>query len=101
MQFRQDQQMTVAALTAGCLALLLAGCSPTIEAFRSVRGVDKNDPGESAPFTHNMAEADAASYPNLADVPPPPTRATTAAERQKLLQNLIADRTATAAAMGQ
>jgi len=66
-----------------------------------LRGVDKNDPGDSAPFTHNMTTADAAPYPNLADVPPPPTRATTAAERQKLTQSLVADRAATAAAVAQ
>jgi hypothetical protein len=32
-------------------------------------------------------------YPNLATVPPPPTRATTTAERQKLTQTLVANRT--------
>ena len=32
------------------------------------------------------------NYPNLATVPPPPTRAMTATEREKLTQSLVADR---------
>src|SRR5205807_87560 len=36
---------------------------------------------------------EASDYPNLATVPPPPVRALTAAEREKLTQSLIADRT--------
>src|SRR5207247_1631388 len=75
--------------------------SGAVETIRSARGVDVNDPDpETAPFSHNLAAADAEPYPNLADVPPPPTRASTAAERQKLAQSLVADRTATAARAG-
>jgi hypothetical protein len=76
------------------LALLLAlgGCSP-VETWRSMTGVNKNDPDpETALFTGNLAKAEAAGYPNLATVPPPPTRATSTAERQKLTENLMADR---------
>jgi hypothetical protein len=84
--------------TALCGALAIWGCSP-VEAWRSAIGVAKNDPDpQTAPFTRNLAAAEAAPYPNLASVPPPPTRATTAAERQKLTQSLIADRGATEAA---
>ncbi|HEX6443168.1 MAG TPA: hypothetical protein VF007_13335, partial [Stellaceae bacterium] len=56
-------------------------------------GVDKNDPDpQNAPFTGNMAKAETGDYPNLATVPPPPIRASTAAERQKLADTLVADR---------
>ena len=77
------------------LALALVGCSP-IESYRSFTGVARNDPDPAtAPFTQNLAAGDAMGYPNLATVPPPPTRATSAAERQKLTQTLIAERTET------
>ena len=73
-------------------------CNP-IETYRDVRGINKNDPDPAtAPFSGNIAAADAAPYPNLASVPPPPTRATSTADRQKLTESLIAERTATAAA---
>jgi hypothetical protein len=59
-------------------------------------GVARNDPDPAtAPFTQNLAAGEVMAYPNLATVPPPPTRATTAAERQKLTQTLIAERTET------
>ena len=74
------------------LAIALIACSP-VETYRSLAGVDKNDPDpQTAPFTGNMAEAEAGDYPNLATVPPPPSRATTAAERKKLTENLISER---------
>ncbi len=82
------------------LGVVLSGCSP-IETFRSLRGVDKNDPDpRTAPFTGNLADAEAAPYPNLASFPPAPVHATNAAERQKLTQSLIADRAALAADSG-
>jgi hypothetical protein len=82
------------------LLLVLGGCSP-IETYRSLSGVAKNDPDpQTALFTQNLAAADVGSYPNLASVPPPPIRATSTAERQKLTQSLIADRTATTTATG-
>jgi hypothetical protein len=77
------------------LAIGLAGCSP-IQEYRSLTGVARNDPDpETAPFSQNLAAGEAMAYPNLATVPPPPTRATTTAERQKLTQSLIAERTET------
>jgi hypothetical protein len=88
-----------ACVLAALPAIVLGGCSP-IEGWRSVSGANKNDPAPNAPFTGNLADADAAPYPNLASVPPPPSRGTSAAERQKLTQNLIADRTAAAALAG-
>ena len=89
--------------TAGSVGLAcvvaLAGCSSGVEAWRSLSGASKNDPDPAtAPFTGNLAAADAAPYPNLASVPLPPSRATSAAERQTLVQSLIADRTAAAQA---
>ena len=79
----------------GALALLLAlgGCSGPVEAWRSMTGVNKNDPDpETALFSGNLVKAEAAGYPNLATVPAPPTRATSVADRQKLTENLIAER---------
>src|SRR5437762_14281163 len=77
------------------LAMALVGCSP-VESYRSFVGVSLNDPNpETAPFTQNLAAGEVMAYPNLATVPPPPTRATTTAERQKLTQTLIAERTET------
>jgi hypothetical protein len=73
------------------LAIALSGCSP-IESWRSMTGASKNDPDpETAPFTGNLAKAEAGDYPNLASVPPPPTRASSTAERKKLMERLIAE----------
>ena len=81
-----------AGLVVVAVALMLIGCSP-VETWRAMTGIDKNDPDpQTAPFTGNMAKAEAADYPNLATVPPPPSRASSAAERQKLTENLIAER---------
>lgn len=74
------------------LAIAMAGCGP-VETWRSLTGVNKNDPDPAtALFTGNLAAGEAAPYPNLASVPAPPTRATTTEERQKLTQSLVADR---------
>src|SRR5437870_10007954 len=73
--------------------LVLAACNP-VETWRDWTGASKNDPDpETARNTQNLAAGEAADYPNLASVPPPPNRALTAAEREKLTQSLIADRT--------
>src|SRR5947208_9469094 len=82
------------------LPITLGGCG-AVETWRSLSGVNKNDPDpQTAPFSGNMADAEAAPYPNLASFPPLPTRATNLAERQKLTQSLIADRSALAADAG-
>jgi outer membrane protein OmpA-like peptidoglycan-associated protein len=73
--------------------LALTACSP-VETWRDWTGASKNDPDpETARNTQNLAAGEAADYPNLASVPPPPNRALTAADREKLTQSLIADRT--------
>ena len=78
----------------GIMAVLLglAACNP-IETWRDWTGASQNDPDpETTPNKANLAAGEAADYPNLATVPPPPVQAMTAAEREKLTQNLIADR---------
>ena len=71
----------------------LGACNP-VETWRDWTGASKNDPDpETTPNTQNLAAGEASDYPNLATVPPPPNRALTAAEREKLTQSLIADRT--------
>ena len=71
----------------------LSACNP-IETWRDWTGASKNDPDpETTPNTQNLAAGEASGYPNLATVPAPPIRALTAAERDKLAQSLIADRT--------
>jgi hypothetical protein len=95
---RRLRHVALIALGIG-LPLALDGC--VIDAWRSLNGVDKNDPNpQTAPFSGNMAAAEAEPYPNLASFPPLPTRTTNAAERQKLTQSLIADRSALAADSG-
>jgi len=75
------------------LVLGLGACNP-VETWRDWAGASKNDPDpETTPNTQNLAAGEASDYPNLATVPPPPNRALTSAEREKLAQSLIADRT--------
>jgi outer membrane protein OmpA-like peptidoglycan-associated protein len=70
----------------------LAACNP-VDTWRDLTGVSRNDPDpDTTPNTKNLAAGEASDYPNLATVPPPPVRALTAAEREKLTQSLIADR---------
>jgi hypothetical protein len=76
------------------LAAGLSGCGGAIETYRSVSGMNKNDPDPAtAPFSENLAQAETGAYPNLATVPPPPILSSTAADRQKLAQNLTGART--------
>jgi len=75
------------------LVLGLGACNP-VDTWRDWTGSSKNDPDpETTPNTQNLAAGEASDYPNLATVPPPPNRAMTAAEREKLTQSLIGDRT--------
>src|SRR5215470_19102180 len=71
--------------------LLLSACNP-ISTYRDAVGISKNDPGEDAPNTQNLEAGGKQPYPNLASVPPPPTRALSTEEREALTQKLIADR---------
>jgi outer membrane protein OmpA-like peptidoglycan-associated protein len=74
------------------LLLGLGACNP-VETVRDWTGASQNDPDpDTTPNTRNLAAGEASDYPNLATVPPPPVRAMTAAERDKLTQSLIADR---------
>ena len=82
------------------LPMALGGCG-AVETYRSLAGINKNDPDpQTAPFSGNLADAENAPYPNLASFPPMPVRATSTAERQKLTQSLIADRSALVADSG-
>src|SRR5215472_17048210 len=77
------------------LAVVLgfAACNP-VDTWRDWTGASKNDPDpETTPNTQNLAAGEASDYPNLATVPPPPNRALSQAEREKLTQSLIAART--------
>ena len=85
-------QSTVYQLVLG-MVLGLAACNP-VETWRDWTGASQNDPDpDTTPNTQNLAAGEATDYPNLATVPPPPNRALTGAEREKLAQSLIADRT--------
>lgn len=80
------------------LLLVLSGCNGVIETYRSVAGMNKNDPDPAtAPFVANLAKAEGNGYPNLASVPQAPELATTVAERQALTTSLTGTRTATEA----
>jgi outer membrane protein OmpA-like peptidoglycan-associated protein len=75
------------------VVLGLGACNP-VDTWRDWTGASQNDPDpETTPNTKNLAAGEASDYPNLATVPPPPNRALTTAEREKLTQSLIADRT--------
>ncbi len=85
---RWARQLAVVGLLLG-----VAACNP-VDTWRDLTGVSRNDPDpDTTPNTKNLAAGEASDYPNLATVPPPPERALTAAERDKLTQSLIADRT--------
>jgi outer membrane protein OmpA-like peptidoglycan-associated protein len=85
---RRASRLAVVALLLGVTA-----CNP-VDTWRDLTGVSRNDPDpDTTPNTKNLAAGEASDYPNLATVPPPPVRALTAAEREKLTQSLIADRT--------
>jgi len=80
------------------LALSLAGCSyvpdwaSPIEWYRGATGVSKNDDTGPERNQQNLEEGSKEPYPNLATVPPVPTNALSAAEREKLRKSLTADR---------
>jgi len=84
------------------LAVGLSGCDavvdPPLQAYRSLIGLSKNDPDPAtAPYNANLEQAETGPYANLASVPPPPTVASTVAERQKLAESLASARTSTEA----
>src|SRR6516162_6674058 len=74
------------------LLLGLGACNP-VETWRDWTGASQNAPDpDTTPNTKNLGAGETADYPNLATVPPPPIRAMTAADPDKLTQSLIADR---------
>ena len=76
------------------VALLALGACHPVDTWRDLTGASKDDPNpETTPNTKNLAAGEAAPSPNLATVPEPPTQALTTAQRDKLAQSLIADRT--------
>jgi outer membrane protein OmpA-like peptidoglycan-associated protein len=90
-----ERSTRLAARLLAVVALLLGlgACNP-VDTWRDLTGVSRNDPDpDTTPNTKNLAAGEASDYPNLATVPSPPERALTAAEREKLTQSLIADRT--------
>ncbi len=75
------------------LLVVLGACSP-VAAWRNLTGASSHDPNPATtPNSKNLAAGEASPYPNLATVPPPPTRELTEAELQHLTQSLVADRT--------
>src|SRR5690348_13230567 len=92
--FGVEERASRSACRLAVLALLLGlgACNP-VETLRDWTGRSQNDPDpDTTPNTRNLAAGEASDYPNLATVPPPPSRAMTAADREKLTQSLIADR---------
>jgi len=74
------------------LSAAVGACNP-IDTYRHLVGNDKNDPDPATtPNTGNLAAGEAQDYPNLATVPAPPTRAMSEADRKKLTQSLVSDR---------
>ncbi|HUI35106.1 MAG TPA: OmpA family protein [Stellaceae bacterium] len=72
----------------------MTGCTQTIEGYRSLAGLNKNDPDPAtAPFGENLNTASNAGYANLASVPEPPIVSSTVAERAQIAKGLNAQRT--------
>src|SRR6266851_5022958 len=75
----------------------LAGCSVPdsvnpVNWYRDAVGLSDNDPSEDTRNSGNLAAGGKRDFPNLASVPPPPTRALSTAEREALTQRLVSDR---------
>jgi outer membrane protein OmpA-like peptidoglycan-associated protein len=73
----------------------LGGCSSMnpINWGRSATGTDKSDTlDQEARNTANLEAGGQAPYPNLGSVPPPPDRALSTVDREKLQKGLVADR---------
>src|SRR4051794_20305612 len=87
---RRNSRLVLALL----VGFAVTGCSSSnpIEWYRSAMGISANDPAPDAPNTAALEAGADQPYPNLASVPPPPTRALSTAERESLTQQLVADR---------
>jgi len=75
----------------------LAACSSSsvnpVELYRSAAGFTLNDDASGERNAQNLAAGSNEPYPNLGTVPPPPDRAMSSIDRQKLQQGLAQDRT--------
>src|SRR5690348_16704675 len=88
MPFRPAVNIAMVALVA-----MLTACHP-VDTWRSITGTNKDDPDpETTPNSKNLAAGEQRPYPNLASVPSPPIPTMTQAERDKLTESLVADRT--------
>jgi outer membrane protein OmpA-like peptidoglycan-associated protein len=88
MPFRPAINIAMMALVA-----MLTACHP-VDTWRSITGVNKDDPDPATtPNSQNLAAGEKQPYPNLATVPSPPIPTMTQAERDKLTESLVADRT--------
>jgi outer membrane protein OmpA-like peptidoglycan-associated protein len=80
-------------------AIGLAGCSwvpdyaNPVEWYRDLSGNSKNDDKGQARNAQNLDSGTKEPYPNLANVPPPPSTAMSGADRAALEKGLVADRT--------
>ncbi len=72
----------------------LAGCSMSdpVNWYRDAMGLSDTDPSDDTRNSDNLAAGGKRDFPNLASVPPPPTRALSTAERDALTQRLVSDR---------
>ncbi|HEX6840320.1 MAG TPA: hypothetical protein VF113_02285 [Stellaceae bacterium] len=87
---------TIVALAVTAVAGL-AACSSSsvnpVELYRSAAGFTLNDDTSGERNAQNLAAGSNEPYPNLGTVPPPPDRAMSSIDRQKLQQGLTDDRT--------
>ncbi|HEX4112051.1 MAG TPA: hypothetical protein VH020_05895 [Stellaceae bacterium] len=76
----------------GCSSMKDSGVDP-IEWYRDLSGSSAHDAQDKAAAnSENLKEGNKEPYPNLASVPPVPDTAISKADREKMAQNLIADR---------
>src|ERR1700730_13878415 len=75
-------------------SLTLVACSSLnpINLLRDATGTSDSAPAEDAPNAKNLEAGGQRAFPNLASVPPPPTRALSTDERAALTQHLAPDR---------
>ncbi|HKW54211.1 MAG TPA: hypothetical protein VJO12_11005 [Stellaceae bacterium] len=64
-----------------------------VELYRSAAGFSLNDDTSGERNAQNLAAGSNEPYPNIGTVPPPPDRAMSSIDRQKLQQGLTEDRT--------
>jgi len=94
---REPTRVTFAGGATLGLLLLLGGCS-TLDAvnpvtwYHDITGTSTNEPGANAANTANLEKGSKEPYPNLASVPPPPTRGLSEEEKDALTRSLVSDR---------